>query len=325
MRPWTADLERKRGRAARASMGPRPCGRGRQDGKPDQQWKHHASMGPRPCGRGRLPRPKGAKHVCHVLQWGHGLAAVDGANVRLKVVQGRELQWGHGLAAVDGSSPPATPSPPARFNGATALRPWTGIRVRARRRQREASMGPRPCGRGRVLSWPTWLGRSKLQWGHGLAAVDGGHFFEVCLYVDKASMGPRPCGRGRAAGFGARRTRRRGFNGATALRPWTGGSIDCPAVFMDGLQWGHGLAAVDGRACQSSSMAVVCFNGATALRPWTVVIRLGTARPRGVLQWGHGLAAVDGSRPSASARRRAGFNGATALRPWTEKAPRNHP
>ena len=60
-----------------------------------------------------------------------------------------------------------------------------------------------------------------------------------------------------------------GFNGATALRPWMvdqfGGDND-----RSELQWGHGLAAVDGYATDS------VHDGAA------------------LLQWGHGLAAVDG-------------------------------
>ena len=38
----------------------------------------------------------------------------------------------------------------------------------------------------------------------------------------------------------------KGFNGATALRPWTGGDGDGMEQARDRLQWGHGLAAVDG-------------------------------------------------------------------------------
>ena len=58
-------------------------------------------MGPRPCGRGRVQAAVAVDVLVHVLQWGHGLAAVDGD-------AGRE-------GAVAGTG----------FNGATALRPWT--------------------------------------------------------------------------------------------------------------------------------------------------------------------------------------------------------
>ena len=37
-----------------------------------------------------------------LLQWGHGLAAVDGVALYVVCVVGAGLQWGHGLAAVDG-------------------------------------------------------------------------------------------------------------------------------------------------------------------------------------------------------------------------------
>ena len=36
------------------------------------------------------------------LQWGHGLAAVDGRMRSLHARLLKLLQWGHGLAAVDG-------------------------------------------------------------------------------------------------------------------------------------------------------------------------------------------------------------------------------
>ena len=38
------------------------------------------------------------------LQWGHGLAAVDGTPVAEELARKYGLQWGHGLAAVDGSA-----------------------------------------------------------------------------------------------------------------------------------------------------------------------------------------------------------------------------
>ena len=157
----------------------------------------------------------------------------------------RVLQWGHGLAAVDG------PKPPAR---AASREP--------------ASMGPRPCGRGRQYLWLGNRTVSGLQWGHGLAAVDG-------------------------AGRGPSAIACLGFNGATALRPWT--------------------------ACsrRPARRAGACFNGATALRPWTALDRVRGGCAEYVLQWGHGLAAVDGTAPACAPLISSGFNGATALRPWT--------
>ena len=179
------------------------------------------------------------------LQWGHGLAAVDGDEAVAVARVAAWLQWGHGLAAVDGLTscpcmclivgfngatalrpwtarqrrgrPRSSPS----FNGATALRPWTAPPAGAGRARCHASMGPRPCGRGRGakdlrlvvlfgLQWGHGLAAvdggkrtiveaapAGLQWGHGLAAVDGRKRWRHARAGYAASMGPRPCGRGR--------------------------------------------------------------------------------------------------------------------------------
>ena len=269
MRPWTERHGHTTPRGARrASMGPRPCGRGRHWTHGSQVWAMsfngatalrpwtapcprrpliplQASMGPRPCGRGRVfcgtyttraaPRFNGAtalrpwtamrptmlsgavysfngatalrpwtdarapEHL-HVeqLQWGHGLAAVDGQFHGGAFAQALKLQWGHGLAAVDGSPPTScsTRSPGLQWGHGLAAVDGVPARVK-RRRQGKASMGPRPCGRGRPMRsiWSTM--RALLQWGHGLAAVDG-----------------RAPNRTPVEFLG--------FNGATALRPWTG-------------------------------------------------------------------------------------------------------
>ena len=286
----------RQGRAATlASMGPRPCGRGRLPGGTRSCAclnRFNGATALRPwtaahCGRAPPPRsgfngatalrpwtggrpesksrtrtsfngatalrpwtePKRARlsEKRNRLQWGHGLAAVDGPGPGPTGTRRNELQWGHGLAAVDGWSPwPKCSAGGSRFNGATALRPWTVALGPRRRPPHPASMGPRPCGRGRNPSDRLALGDARgLQWGHGLAAVDG-------------------------AVRQARQANLISFNGATALRPWTGRSPCLAYGRICRLQWGHGLAAVDGR-----------FNtGHPAAYP--------------VLQWGHGLAAVDG-------------------------------
>ena len=253
LRPWTASPGPSAGRRGHASMGPRPCGRGRR--------------------RARWRRPRAGR-----------------------------LQWGHGLAAVDGRNRCSGMPPGLSFNGATALRPWTGANPAKIIIAAIASMGPRPCGRGRMYT----LGMAfsnivRLQWGHGLAAVDGGG---GVLWLAHGVL--LQWGHGLAAVDGATYSARASartccFNGATALRPWTvprGPPADAGQV----LQWGHGLAAVDGRQ--------------TASR-WTLRCRL---------QWGHGLAAVDGEgRVLTSDAMVPGFNGATALRPWTGRKRRCRP
>ena len=154
MRPWTEWQSRHSDPPVVASMGPRPCGRGRAVLAADAlgmdmklQWGHGlaavdgayvdglqgtsaASMGPRPCGRGRTVDIAPEIMECAGLQWGHGLAAVDGMVKAHDWAKVRRLQWGHGLAAVDGRFGVSAASAESSFNGATALRPWTGRRVR---------------------------------------------------------------------------------------------------------------------------------------------------------------------------------------------------
>ena len=253
MRPWTDRQAWSADGDSAASMGPRPCGRGRPGRHIRCRRPFRASMGPRPCGRGRL-----CEHLLEAppieLQWGHGLAAVDG--------KGSATRW------VEVKS----------FNGATALRPWTGQTARPQRAATalqwghglaavdgtslnlssqkvcKASMGPRPCGRGRrcarprhaaeppPLQWghglaavdgparlPVARAATMLQWGHGLAAVDGMWGTLSSCRGAPASMGPRPCGRGRHCWVHHLLVRSGSFNGATALRPWTAANIRPPA------------------------------------------------------------------------------------------------
>ena len=173
MRPWTAQGRADHSRPLRASMGPRPCGRGRR-----RRRRRTASTA----------RFNGATAL---RPW--TVVPGDGA------LGGRDvLQWGHGLAAVDGSR---TVKPVGAggggFNGATALRPWTEKAGRAPSLGYFGFNGAtalRPWTADYILQSETG---HQLQWGHGLAAVDGG-------------WGRRSgrCGPGC-------------FNGATALRPWT--------------------------------------------------------------------------------------------------------
>ena len=154
-------------------------------------------------------------------------------------------------------------------------------------------MGPRPCGRGRISPSSSTASPVLLQWGHGLAAVDG--LYALFVVSQNTSFNGatalRPW-----TGWTQRRTRdaRASFNGATALRPWTGLRSASRAMAFE-LQWGHGLAAVDGCARRPHEQATESFNGATALRPWTALVARHLGAADG-LQWGHGLAAVDGMR-----------------------------
>src|SRR3990172_3931892 len=85
------------------------------------------------------------------------------------------LQWGHGLSAVDTLGPSSGyEAKRPGFNGATAFQPWIqGRRSAAAKAWALASMGPRPFSRGYAVNMDvvtTLL--AQLQWGHGLSAVD---------------------------------------------------------------------------------------------------------------------------------------------------------
>ena len=367
LRPWTADYDdfsgepadllqwghglaavdgqarrRRRRPQQRASMGPRPCGRGRDVRRRLANARPHASMGPRPCGRGR-PGGRSSGRLRERASMGPRPCGRGRGGGGAGRPAGRRLQWGHGLAAVDGRAGARTTAQSAGFNGATALRPWTGGQRRSPRRTRLASMGPRPCGRGRVRGvhcvlpcgvlasmGPRPCGRGRggtlaqvetglgLQWGHGLAAVDGADRRGATIEYPwgfngatalrpwtaprrsgfavrpRASMGPRPCGRGRQIEsldkFTDVGTGLQWGHGLAAVDGWVSRSR---AASSSQLQWGHGLAAVDGRhgpraagGHQASMGPRPCGRG----RYW----RRAASSSGAWLQWGHGLAAVDG-------------------------------
>ena len=180
-----------------ASMGPRPFGRGRQIWRGIATPSGRASMGPRPFGRGRLPDYT-ALIPWTSLQWGRDLSVAEGvwrgahwrenmsfngaATFRSRkgatsmslFVARNLLQWGRDLSVAEGiililAEPPAD----------------------------DASMGPRPFGRGRSSSilrsfalFVCFNGAATFRSRKGLGqgwVLDRGI----------ASMGPRPFGRGR--------------------------------------------------------------------------------------------------------------------------------
>ena len=64
-------------------------------------------------------------------------------------------------------------------------------------------------------------------------------------------------------------------------------------VVPDGLQWGHGLSAVETGRPWPASANRSCFNGATAFQPWKRYPARTRNLPGCWLQWGHGLSAVE--------------------------------
>ena len=183
-----------------------------------------------------------------------------------------------------------------------------------------ASMGPRPFSRGNesaATSDSTTAAR--LQWGHGLSAVEIGAVAAGVVSARLASMGPRPFSRGNGVSAVAGRfPYYGGFNGATAFQPWKSARNLRHAPSARWLQWGHGLSAVEivlrselvveadaasmgprpfsrgnGRREARRGPGPRSFNGATAFQPWKSERRMLRETTMITLQWGHGLSAVE--------------------------------
>ena len=185
-----------------ASMGPRPDGRGRGLSELGARWRGSASMGPRPDGRGRLiSRP--CLDFYFPLQWGRGRMAAEGAAPRPPAACLAVLQWGRGRMAAEGRARACTVPPSAALQ-------WGRGRMAAE---------------GRYCS-PECRKHAQLQWGRGRMAAEGrggrvvlggiaaGFNGAAAGWPRKvasqqtdswsskiASMGPRPDGRGRSAGL----------------------------------------------------------------------------------------------------------------------------
>ena len=281
---------------------------------------HCASMRPRPEGRGE-PQDR-LEQVLHFrLQCGHDPKAVENEAYHHEEGAGTVmLQCGHDPKAVEnhGPSVPATPDP--RFNAATTRRPWRTSPVHPRRRLcRNASMRPRPEGRGELPSGAAALPASvRLQCGHDPKAVENAD-----VRRDYGRL--FPC-----------------FNAATTRRPWrTSGEHVC---WWEGdtLQCGHDPKAVENVSSTATPWGEVwlqCGHDPKAVENAGIDPVL--TEPSQELQCGHDPKAVENSaadlthalvsmasmrpRPEGrgelpggnngfSAGRR--FNAATTRRPW---------
>ena len=159
-----------------------------------------------------------------MLQWGHGIAAVESAS-------GGEGTGGRGRASMGprhccrgiGIAPCRTGWCPTCFNGATALLPWnptqsptSHLESHSRFNGATALLPWNLRVQSQMLKWP-----EQLQWGHGIAAVESeklvlfAHHRDIVLQwghgiaavesiqpqawagrKGAASMGPRHCCRG---------------------------------------------------------------------------------------------------------------------------------
>ena len=309
------------GRSNRASMRPRPGGRGEQflTGHPVVD-RVRASMRPRPGGRGETSQKRGGP-TPQLLQCGHDPEAVERLRPTSAGCWCVSLQCGHDPEAVErrsdttyvpggsmlqcGHDPEAVESPALGRRG----RPAAG-----------ASMRPRPGGRGEsrstVYLWPPMM----LQCGHDPEAVESVVVVDVPLRRSLASMRPRPGGRGEPGrdGYG----RRIGI--CASMRPRPGGRGEANpsstiAAFTAWLQCGHDPEAVESALPRpGASSRRRGFNAATTRRPWR------ERNPGGVAGRRHAsMRPRPGGRGEATEsvmtdRCGLSFNAATTRRPWRD-------
>ena len=278
-----------------------------------------ASMGPRPFGRGRpsrlnrtLPRHTGF----------NGAATFRPRKAEEPPdpwTPASALQWGRDLSAAEG-----LPGPMRRRAQAPAS---MGPRPFGRGRncapcgsywRRFASMGPRPFGRGRISIWNAHGPSNELQWGRDLSAAEGARGQEHARVVRGASMGPRPFGRGREK-------KREAFLQIFGMLQWgrdlsaaEGSNSRIIDINDKELQWGRDLSAAEGMTPAVTVGTMGSFNGAATFRPRKASRTNGrhlwlpgfngaaTFRPRKAppdftrpesrrqLQWGRDLSAAEG-------------------------------
>ena len=161
-----------------ASMGPRPFSRGNRNAEASSLAAHCASMGPRPFSRGNVrTATTDAQHDRQMLQWGHGLSAVE-------IMPSREPD----SCARDG------------FNGATAFQPWKWHLLETHgHAMMTASMGPRPFSRGnRTCTLMALVDVRCASMGPRPFSRGNASQHRADATSTRASMGPRPFSRGNA-------------------------------------------------------------------------------------------------------------------------------
>ncbi len=249
------------------------------------QWSHDLAVV-------ETQSPPAASASRRVLQWSHDLAVVETGDGPPTVGNGRKLQWSHDLAVVETCPWYHGGRRMVSFNGATTLRSWKQPTRRALRapmiplqwshdlavvetgRERygiqaaaDASMEPRPCGRGNPDLAHSLRVDEALQWSHDLAVVETAERLRAREHLIEASMEPRPCGRGnlRPIAVWARRV-----EASMEPRPCGRGNITdaINATTVGELQWSHDLAVVETCARAAQCRHGTSFNGATTLRSW---------------------------------------------------------
>src|SRR5207302_1958121 len=139
---------------------------------------------------------------------------------------------------------PSTHGVNTRFNAATAKRPWRTEEGDGK----NFSTFRLQCGHGQeaVENLPITTGSPsymKLQCGHGQEAVENEQVSGDLAAAEAASLRPRPRGRGELTPIRETRPPSRGFNAATAKRPWRTAAAAKAGLPSAQLQCGHGQEA----------------------------------------------------------------------------------
>ena len=138
-----------------------------------------ASMGPRPNGRGKTQNSLGLLVVI-LRQWGRGQTAAERGSTVAFFRAANERQWGRGQTAAERRWRAASPltrfaSMGPRPNGRGKLE-----RTPMPRQPQLASMGPRPNGRGKRNRKAMNHGLTSRQWGRGQTAAERPNDADPC-------------------------------------------------------------------------------------------------------------------------------------------------
>ena len=224
-----------------------------------------ASMGPRPIGRGNPAGLLGPAAAEIALQWGRDqLVAEIPDGLQHSARHAAELQWGRDQLVAEMFRVFRKNANCIRFNGAATnwSRKCDGA-IGRRSGEKQASMGPRPIGRGNGRSRVRRLVRRGASMGprpigRGNSSAPGSPAPEA----PQASMGPRPIGRGNQEITMHTHTPETASMGP---RPIGRGNLGI-RVITDGSDVGFNGAATNWSRKShyffSPFIFIVCFNGA---------------------------------------------------------------
>ena len=177
-------------------------------------------MGPRPLGRGKYKRALCRRRL-NLRRWGRGLSAAERGMGRRHAPVFLLRRWGRGLSAAESRQPTRNTRPP------------------------EASMGPRPLGRGKDATGPVPVRPSGRRWGRGLSAAE-----RVPCRLRHLRICARRWGRGLSAaeslGMPTGWRWQTSVDGAAASRPRKVGRR-CYSKILKLRRWGRGLSAAESR------------------------------------------------------------------------------